>query len=329
MIDFDAFVSWAQDRFDTVVVKGEEVRVNSIFFDDNKQHLWCNPYGGKKSRENGCYHCFKTDKKGTLIGLVMLVDNCSWLEAKEMLSVDGMRLGNIEQELDEFFKDKDILDDNQLTLPKFTFLIKSMPEDSLHRMQAEYYLSKRQLSIENMYFCTDGDYKNRIIIPYYKDDKLIYYNSRHIANGKPRYLGPPKSVGVGKSEVLFAPYWPKSGKVFLTEGEFDALSLYSCGFNSVACGGKELSDNQLLMLKDYSVCLALDQDVYGLKAVMNMGEKLLSIGAKTSYIRPAIGYKDWNDMLVKIGKEEITKYLQGEKQFDQWAIDSLKFRYQI
>ena len=76
-IDFDTFVNWAENRFDKIQVKGKEVCLNSIFAEnDSKFHLWCNPYGGKHERTFGVFHCWKTDRKGSLVSLVMEVDKC-------------------------------------------------------------------------------------------------------------------------------------------------------------------------------------------------------------------------------------------------------------
>jgi hypothetical protein len=52
-VDFETFVSWADSRFDGIVVTGKEVKLNSIFTDDHKHHLWCCP-------DKGVYHCWKS-----------------------------------------------------------------------------------------------------------------------------------------------------------------------------------------------------------------------------------------------------------------------------
>ena len=102
-IEFDKFISWAESRFPTVVVKGDEVRVDSIFEEDHKQHMWCNPYGGKNHRENGVFRCWKTDRRGSLITLVMLRDNCTYEEACEVLETGDINLAKMEREVDTFF----------------------------------------------------------------------------------------------------------------------------------------------------------------------------------------------------------------------------------
>jgi len=99
-IDFEKFCQWAIDRFgeDEIKIKNNEVRINSIFCEDYKRKLWCNPYGGKKGQEDrpfGVYHCWKTGKCGNLVNLVMQVDECSFQEAKSVVSEEL----NLEKEM--------------------------------------------------------------------------------------------------------------------------------------------------------------------------------------------------------------------------------------
>jgi DNA primase len=316
-INYDCFLRWAEDRFGEVVTKGNEIRINSIFTDDKGFHLWCSPSGGKYQRNDGCYHCFKTDKKGTLIGLVMLVDNCTYQDAKEVLSGDYIALKDLEQRLDEFFenKEKDDKKEINLQLPPNSFLIKDL--NSNLRVRPEQYLTGRKLSINDLYFCTTGSYNDRIIIPYYDSyGKLIYFNSRALGKSKLRYFGPEKATGVGKADVLYFPSWPPKGsKIYLTEGEFDALTLESCGFNSAACGGKVLSDKQIEMLSLYQVCLSLDEDKAGLMGLKEMSNKLILRGVRVTYVRPPLGFKDWNEMLIKFNSNIIKAWIGKNEKF--------------
>lgn len=325
-ICFESFVQWCENKFDKVITKGDEVKINSIFTSDEGHHLWCSPKGGKYYREDGCYRCFKTDKKGTLIGLVMLVDNCSYDEAKEILSGQTL-IGDLEQKLEEFFREKENIieepDLSKMRLPVGSFMIDLLPKGNITRIEAERYLTSRKLSTNGLYICKEGDYKNRIIIPYY-DSKgdLIYFNGRSLLNKGLRYLGPDKDIGTGKADVVFAPKWPiKGSKIYLTEGEFDALTLCFCGYNGMACGGKTLSDTQVQLIKDYKICLALDEDSSGLMGVKTMADKLMSHQvADITYVRPPQGIKDWNKMLVLFKSEIIRAYISmNEKKFDDFT----------
>jgi DNA primase len=329
-IDFDSFVQWCEDRFaGEVTVKGKEVRINSIFSDDNKRHMWCNPYGGKHHRDDGVYRCFYTDKKGTLVGLVMEVDNCSYEEAKELLS-GNTPIRILEDELDKFFKEKEEEKEKpevKIKLPLYTYLISSLQKISLLRMEAEDYLVKRKLPSEGLYVCSTGDYKNRIIIPYYDaKGSLIYFNGRNMSDKGLRYLGPDKDIGVGKGDVIYAPAWPTAGsRIYLTEGEFDAFTLKICGFNGMACGGKYLSDQQIELIRGYKVCLALDEDSAGFHGVIEMGKRLLANQfSDTAFVRPPKGLKDWNKMLVTYKPEIVAAWItQNEKKFDDFTADAL------
>ena len=87
-IDFNIFRTWAEEKFKKIDVKGSEIKLNSIFADnDDKFHLWCSPSGGKNARPYGVYHCWKTDKKGSLISLVMEVEKCNRQSAMEILGL--------------------------------------------------------------------------------------------------------------------------------------------------------------------------------------------------------------------------------------------------
>lgn len=335
-VDFDAFVDWCMDRFDgDVIVKGKEVKLNSIFAEDSKHHLWANPYGGIHDREDGCYRCFYTETWGTLVGLVMHVDGCSYKEAKDILS--GLTpLRALEAELDEFYTEREKVKDTPvlkaaLDLPDYTWPIKTMPAASLQKMDAEYYLEKRKIPIANLCLCTAGDYRNRIVIPYYdRNGKLIYWNSRALSDEGLRYQGPPKTCGVGKGDVIYMTSWPKPGsKIYVTEGEFDAMSLNVCGLNGAACGGRTMSDAQVLMLKDYHICLTLDTDEAGYQGLLSMSQKLMRNGiSRITYVRPPVGYKDWNTMLVKHDEKIMLAYIEKkEKLFDDWTAMNLEMTH--
>lgn len=334
MVDFDSFIRWAEERFTgQVVVKGKEVRINSIFAEDHKYHLWCSPSGGKHHREDGCYRCFKTDKRGTLLGLVMLVDSCTYSEAKDAISCGGAPLHELERQLDEMFEQKQVIESKPtakvIDLPPETYLINDLPGINRNRQSAERYLSGRKLSTDNLYICVAGKYRNRIVIPYYnRSGNLIYFNARSIGKSDLRYLGPEKEIGVGKGDVLFVPRWPEPAvKIYVTEGEFDALSLFNCGFNSAACGGKFLTDTHVELLRHYRVCLALDTDSSGLQAVIDMGNKLISLGIRSvTYVRPPSQVKDWNELLCEYNDNIVRHYVEKfEKPYDDWTGQDLTF----
>lgn len=331
-IDFDVFYEWANSRFSNIIVKGEEIKINSIFCEDYKHHLWCNPSGGKNHAPYGVFHCWKTDTKGSLVSLVMQVDKCSFEDALEILNSTNTKIEDLEKKVAEIFEkkiNKDVeLEKTKIDLPRSTYTFDDLPSMNFYRKRAEEYLSKRKISKNGLMVCTEGDYKNRIIIPYYnKKRELVYFNGRHLGESNLRYLGPPKSLGIGKGDVLYVPEWPPNGdKIYLTEGEFDALSLKQCGFFSAAFGGKNLSEQQVKIIKPYIPVLCLDADKAGEEALVTMGDFLLQKGFdNVFYVRAPKEYKDWNAMLQSNSEKIIRFYInKNEKKYDFLTSTKLK-----
>jgi len=339
-VDFDKFLRWAESRWhDDVIVKGNEIKLNSPFCEDYKRHLWCNPSGGKKDIANGVYHCWKTDERGSLVGLVMHVDKCSYDEALDTLDQGDISLAEMEKQLEDIlFNKKTVIiepkKDEDLTLdfPIHCSWISDLPENDFFKDRAELYLKSRKLSSDRLLVCTGGDYKNRIIIPYLdKEYNLIYFNGRYIGNSEKalRYMGPPKEIGVGKSDVIFMTSWGKPGqRVYCTEGEFDALSIAETGHVGAALGGKELSERQAMYLMPYIPVLCPDNDSSGKRALPKMGDFLRSQGLKEIYyVRPPKQYKDWNEFLVKHDAQVMSAYMEKNiKSYGDWTGEELKWR---
>jgi DNA primase len=328
-IDFDKFLSWAESRFDDIVIKGDEILLNSIFCEDRKHHLWCNPSGGKTGSQYGVYHCWKSDEKGSLISLVMSVDKCSFEEACEILDSSHGTIADLERKVQELFDKKENqdpivskTDSNSLEIPVGCYLFEDLPSSNKLKKAAEEYLASRKIDLDGLFVCTSGRYRNRIVIPYY-DSKgnLIYYNGRYIGDpgSNLRYLGPPKELGIGKGDVMFSQKWPPKGeKIYIAEGEFDAMSLNKCGFYSAALGGKALTDKQTEMIKDCTPVLCFDSDEAGTAALAKVAHSLFSKGfSKIFYVRPCREYKDWNGLLVAKGEKILRHYvLSQEKQYN-------------
>jgi hypothetical protein len=315
-VDFEKFVSWAESRLPPIEIKGEEVCINSIFTDDSKNKLWCNPFGGKNRNKYGVYHCWKTDSKGTLVGLVMKIDRCDRSTALKVLGLES-----------EVYKSPELLDLDfgieqskslnidealfkELPFPQGVSSLEIAPEYIYRRAQT--YLDSRKITTKDFFVGVTGRYENRIIIPYYSPArKLIYYNGRSLGDHALRYLGPHKDVGAGKDDVLFFPTYPdRDSTVYLCEGEFDALTLNECGLFGVACGGKFISDKQAVILSQYKVVLALDADEAGQSAKIKIKNTLEKFGVMNiQHVVPPEKYKDWNKFYTELNQKIIKAYI--------------------
>jgi DNA primase len=296
-IDFDTFLSWAKNHFDTIKVKGEKICLNSIYCEhlggDSKQHLWCRPY-------TGYFHCYKSGKKDTLHNLVMDIEKCSYDEAVDILGGE-QSIRYLESKLEAFFASQEsqtVVAQTKLELPPGTVSVKNLMQPTQQKVLD--YLASRKIPPDGLYYCVSGDLYGRIIIPYYNSDgKLIYFNGRDVTGKtKLRYRGPAIETGFRKDEVVWMSFFPKKGaKIYLTEGEFDAMTLNLCGFHGCATGGKDVCPKQIEMIRNYRVCLAFDTDPSGKDAFRHLGWTLYENGIKSvTFVRPPAPYKDWNEM---------------------------------
>jgi len=316
-VDYNKFFDWAQSRFGTPEIRGNEICINSIFTEDAKKKLWCNPSGGKNRIRYGVYHCWKTDRKGTLVNLVCEVDKIAKNQALEILGISAEKRLPIDDidfnifNLEENFELDYEKEQKELFLPPHTYKINEAPENWYRR--AHEFLSQRKIPSEAFYVCTQGKYEGRIIIPYLNSSgKLIYFNGRTITNHVLRYKGPEKEIGVGKSDVLYLPKTYKPGStVYLCEGEFDAYCLHLCGLNAAACGGKFISEKQAIILSPYRVVIAVDADDAGQQSIPGMMNKILQYNIHDDLytVCPPKSIKDWNEFYVKYDSSIIKGFI--------------------
>ena len=345
-VDYDVFYDWCKDRFGEHNLKvrntahGVEICTHSYFaqrkgIDDNKFHLWMSPSGGKsKHPASGSYRCWKTDEMGSLVSLVAHYDGMDYDDAEAMLC-GSTSLRALEQRVNEFFGHKEespvVIEEPEpttLQLPDFTFYIDRMSDHNYWKIRAQTYLSERKIPTEGLYVCTENaEYGNRIILPWHdKDENLFFWNARTMSKSHKaiRYLKPKNA---DQDSAIYMTEWPEPGtKIYIMEGEFDAISLQLAGYVGCACGGKHLSATQIELIRCYEPVLVFDTDESGLKALIDVGNSLLLNGfPKVSYVRPPVAYKDWNKFLQCRDIQTIKDYIQNrEKRFTTDTQDFLK-----
>jgi DNA primase len=351
-IDFDTFYDWCKDRFGERNLKirrtahGDEICTHSPFAikklgkEDQKFHLWLNPSGGKNNYECGVYRCWLTDEMGSLISFVSEIDNISYDEAEELI-IGISSLRSLERKVHDLFgnyeehipvKQEQVVktEEDKLKLPESCYLIETMFPNDYWKIRATKYLKARKIPSVGLYVCTNNkEYGNRIIIPWYdKNGELIFWNGRSMSpkDNILRYAKPKKA---DQSSALYMTAWPEKGaKIYIMEGEFDAISLSLANLTGCACGGKYLSETQIDLLRDYTIVLAFDADEGGREAMLNIGRELLEQGFKNlSYVRPPTVYKDWNKLLQVRNIQTLNAYVHRfEKPFTTMTADLLLSR---
>ena len=266
---------------------GMELVVPSLFVEnDYKRHMSINT-------ETGLWRCFKSGETGNFIKLYSILENCSYSRAYEKFALRELLMEtpveDPEKEI-QGFENTDLFE-----LAKDNDFIKSRFLDSF-----DFYLAK------------EGFYKDRLIIPFFDGDKnLFYFQARSLKGQEPKYLNCKRL----KSSTVLYPYDYASQKpLYITEGVFDCLSLQLVGRNATTTLSCYTSKEQMQQLRHYQgplVC-AFDNDNPGREGA----EKFMRLARKYKRtdlysVSPNTPYKDWNEILVKKGPDELVRVAES------------------
>lgn len=179
----------------------------------------------------------------------------------------------------------------------------------------------RRLARAGWGYCTKGKYQGYIIMPFYVDNKLIYFNARKFLGDGPKFNNPDiDDFGLGKSMIIYnidALYM--YNKIYLVESVMNSETM---GDNGIASGGKKLSNYQLnVIIKSpvKKVIIGLDDDA--IDDAIRVAFKLLDYKKVKILIMPE--KKDIND----IGKKATKKLERQSKYLDHKLLMELKHQY--
>lgn len=158
-----------------------------------------------------------------------------------------------------------------------------------------------ELARHGVGYCTKGEYFGYLIIPFYTEGKLRYWNARLVIGSGPRYNNPPKDItGLGKEFLIYnSDALGLYNQVFICEGAINALTM---GENAIATMGKSISRyqiNELIKAQAKRYIILLDPDAKD-KAI-DLALKLVNFkSVKVVYLPEG---KDCND----IQRKEVMK----------------------
>lgn len=141
------------------------------------------------------------------------------------------------------------------------------------------------------YWTNKIGFKNRVIIPFYKDGKIVGYTARATNDAKPKFISEQQPGYVFNLDKQTH----DKEFVIVVEGPFDALSIDGC-----ALLGAEIKDSQNWLLKQLGkeIILVPDRDHEGPRTV----EQALEYGWSVSMPDWPEGVKDVNDAMRKLGR---------------------------
>ncbi len=235
-------------------------------YKSNDEHLFACPYCGHYKNkfsvnvEKNVYKCWICDARGkNLFRVVRRFGSFSQQEKWKEITGFKQDLG----EFDRLFEVEVVVEQQEQTIqiPQgFQTLTKD--SNSKSHQRAVKYLAERGIGNYDilrwkMGYTTEGQFKNRIIIPSFNlKGNLNYFIARTFSGDYRRYMNPPVSRNIVFNEL----YIDFDEEVTIVEGVFDAIKAN----NAVPILGSTIRETSKLFRKivkhDTPVLLALDPD---------------------------------------------------------------------
>jgi len=177
------------------------------------------------------------------------------------------------------------------------------------------YLDYRGMSIDwyPWHWSPSPGYKDRLLIPFYQNNKIVGYTGRKINDGKPKYLTDSQPGYVFNIDSQ------NDSKAFciVTEGQFDAIAI-----DGVAIMTNEPSDVQISRLKNLNkeIIVVPDRDAAGSKILQSAIENNWTI----SYPNWDNTIKDVADAVLRYGRCYTLYSILFYKETNKVKIELLK-----
>ena len=178
-------------------------------------------------------------------------------------------------------------------------------------------------------------FRNRVMFPIIDTrGNVIGFGGRVMDDSTPKYLNSPDTPVYNKSRNVFAlniAKNSKAGRVILTEGYMDTISLHQAGFDSaVASLGTSLTEEHGQLLARYfkQAILAYDGDKAGVAAAQRAIPLLEKAGLKVRVLQMQ-GAKDPDELIKSHGRDAFLKLLdQSENQVD-YRLAQIQKKYDL
>ena len=178
-------------------------------------------------------------------------------------------------------------------------------------------------------------FRNRLMFPIIDiRGNVIGFGGRVMDDSTPKYLNSPETEIFNKRKNLFAlniAKKSKQGRMILTEGYMDAISLHQYGFDcAVASLGTSLTEEHAAILAKYvpEVVLTYDGDEAGQNATRRAIPMLEKVGLRVKVLRMQ-GAKDPDEFLKKYGADRFSLLLDKSENQAEYQLESLKRKYDL
>ena len=178
-------------------------------------------------------------------------------------------------------------------------------------------------------------FRNRVMFPIIDvRGNVIGFGGRVMDDSTPKYLNSPDTPVYNKSRNVFAlniAKTSKAGRVILTEGYMDTISLHQAGFDSaVASLGTALTEEHGQLLSRYfkEAIIAYDGDGAGVAAAQRAIPILEKAGLKVRVLRMQ-GAKDPDEFIKAYGREAFARLLDSSENQVDYRLAQLQKKYDL
>lgn len=217
----------------------------------------------------------------------------------------------------EYIRERGIKDD---VIAKFRLGYAPKDKTWLKKFLKEKRFSDEFLMMSGLFSKKYSDisfFYDRIMFPIMdKKGKCVAFGARLLSGDGPKYLNSGDMAQYKKGEVLYAFNLAKKAirdtrQVIFCEGYMDCIAYHQCGINfAVAPLGTALTDTQIKIVKQFidTVILSFDSDTAGIAATKRAIVMCRKMGLTCRIVRLE-GGKDPAEIMVKLGKDVLTKYV--------------------
>lgn len=178
-------------------------------------------------------------------------------------------------------------------------------------------------------------FRNRVMFPIIDvRGSVIGFGGRVMDDSTPKYLNSSDTPVYHKSRNLFAlnvAKKSKAGRVILTEGYMDTISLHQAGFDSaVASLGTALTEEHGQLLSRYfkEAVIAYDGDGAGVAAAQRAIPILEKAGMKVRVLR-VTGAKDPDEFIKAHGRDAFAKLLDRSENQVDYRLAQIQKKYDL
>lgn len=171
---------------------------------------------------------------------------------------------------------------------------------------------------------------NRLMFPIFnKNGYLIGFGGRTLVNSNAKYINSQETSLFDKGSNLYGMQIASKTRhnyFIVCEGNVDVIMLHQFGYNnSVASLGTALTREHVELLSSYDkdIYLAYDSDGAGKKATDKAIKLFKEYGIFPKIINLA-PYKDPDEFLKNLGKEELDKRIENASTCEQFYVDYIK-----